>query len=75
MTLNEFLKARGSAADLSERINVPQALISQWKKGIRRPSVTHCALIEKGTDGEVRCEELRPDLNWALIRNTQPEKD
>lgn len=26
--------------------------------------------IEKHTDGAVRCEELRPDVDWAYLRGT-----
>jgi DNA-binding transcriptional regulator YdaS (Cro superfamily) len=28
-----------------------------------------CPVIERETGGAVRCEELRPDVDWAYLRN------
>ena len=28
-----------------------------------------CIEIENQSRGEVRCEDLRPDVNWSVIRN------
>lgn len=30
-----------------------------------------CPEIEKATGGEVKCEELRPDVDWAYLRGTK----
>ena len=30
--------------------------------------------IERESLGSVRCEDLRPDVDWAYIRNTQPKQ-
>lgn len=27
-----------------------------------------CIEIEDKSDGQVRCEDLRPDVNWAVVR-------
>lgn len=40
------------------------AVIYQWSKN--RVPADHCPDIEKLTG--VRCEELRPDVNWAVLR-------
>jgi DNA-binding transcriptional regulator YdaS (Cro superfamily) len=29
-----------------------------------------CIDIEKATSGQVRCETLRPDVDWAYLRNS-----
>lgn len=29
-----------------------------------------CISIERESGGKVRCEELRPDVDWAFIRGT-----
>jgi len=34
-----------------------------------------CINIERESKGAVRCEDLRPDADWAFIRNTQLESD
>lgn len=31
-----------------------------------------CIRIEYATQGAVRCEDLRPDINWGVLRSTQP---
>ena len=28
----------------------------------------HCPVIERATGGAVRCEELRPDVAWSVLR-------
>lgn len=28
-----------------------------------------CIEIEDKTKGEIRCEDLRPDVNWSILRN------
>lgn len=80
MKLSEFLTKRGSASELAEQINVPQAMVSQWKNCTRRPNIEQCFLIEKATEFNVTRQELRPDVNWQLIgaasiRNTSQESD
>jgi len=27
-----------------------------------------CILIEENTKGKIICEELRPDINWSILR-------
>ncbi len=31
-----------------------------------------CIAIERESDGTVRCEDLRPDVDWAYLRGTAP---
>lgn len=31
-----------------------------------------CISIERVTGGDVRCEELRPDVEWWVVRGTSP---
>ena len=33
-------------------------------------SAERCIQIEKATAGAVRCEQLRPDIDWAYLRGT-----
>lgn len=30
-----------------------------------------CIAIERESDGAVRCEDLRPDVDWAYLRGTE----
>ena len=36
----------------------------------RRASVSLAINIERESDGAIRCEELRPDVDWDYIRGT-----
>lgn len=37
-------------------------------------SAETCILIEEHSQGQVCCEALRPDINWAVIRGHCPEQ-
>ena len=70
MTLTEYLNRRGAVNQLSVATGLNPVLISQWKTGARRVPAEHCPDIERATDGQVRCEDLRPDVDWAYLRAT-----
>lgn len=57
-------------AEFARRLGVTKACVWQWENERPVPS-EHCPTIEKMTRGEVRCEELRPDLadGWSYLRN------
>lgn len=73
MKLEEFLiqDGKGAGSRLARKINVPNVLISQWKKGIQRVPADKCLLIEAATDRKVKCEDLRPDVAWFVIRESK----
>lgn len=59
----------------------PSKLAAALGNGVRRQHVEHwlktgavpperCIAIEKATHGAVRCEEMRPDVDWAYLRGT-----
>lgn len=62
------------ATDLACAIGVHPVLISQWAGGVRRVPSDRCISIEKATDGVVRCEDLRPDIDWTYLRGTAETK-
>lgn len=69
MTLTEYLNsAQGGGAALASAMGVPPELISQWKTGARRVPAARCPVIERLTGGAVRCEDLRSDIDWAVLR-------
>lgn len=69
MTLNDYVsKQRGSAAFLARALGVPEELVSQWKTGARRVPAERCPQIERLTEGAVLCEEMRPDVEWDVLR-------
>lgn len=42
--------------------------------GQKRASVALCIALERETGGEVRCEELRPDIDWQFLQQRKPRE-
>lgn len=40
--------------------------VQSWLR--TRVPAEYCPLIERATGGRVRCEDLRPDVAWAIVR-------
>lgn len=45
--------------------------LQNWVRRKRVPP-TYCIPIERLLDGQVRCEQLNPDLDWTYLRGTSP---
>lgn len=60
----------GGQSGLAKLLGTTPASINQWVSGVRRVPAERCPEIERITQGAVRCEELRPDVNWAVLRGT-----
>lgn len=68
--LNRAIEAAGGITSMARQLNLnSHAVIHQWR--IKRVPADICPDIEALTG--VRCEELRPDVNWAVLRK-QPRK-
>lgn len=70
MDLKTYLDQRGSNRDLARAVGVSDVIVSQWKTGTRQVAAERCPSIERATGGQVRCEDLRPDVDWAYLRAT-----
>jgi len=69
MELNAFVKRNfKSSLAFAERLGVSGPTVHYWMIGRKKPSIDHCKAIEFVSGGEVRCEELRPELNWKYLR-------
>lgn len=62
--LARALVACESQAELARRIGATAQQIHEWRKGERPIPLHQCPLIEQATGGEVRCHELRDDVEW-----------
>lgn len=67
MDLATYLQEPGAASRLAREIGKPAAMVSQFKAGTRTIPVQVCIAIERATKGSVRCEELRPEIDWAYL--------
>lgn len=70
MKLIDYLNKSGSGNQLARDTGIHPVLISQWKTGARQVPADRCIEIERATGGVVRCEDLRPDVDWAYLRAT-----
>ncbi len=61
------IKICGSQAELSRRIVAATQQVNEWTKGERPIPPARCEQIENATDGAVRCEDLRRDLDWIRV--------
>lgn len=59
----------GSQSALADLCGVSKGAVSQWKDADRQVPAEYCPLIERATDGKVRCEDLRPDVEWGVLRD------
>jgi DNA-binding transcriptional regulator YdaS (Cro superfamily) len=60
--------AVGGISRLAGVLRVTPPTVSQWVSGRRQIPAERCPEIEKATG--VTCEELRPDVQWGLLRGT-----
>jgi len=64
------LEGRGSLTVLASSINAFTSDVSNWSNHVRQVPAERCPDIEKATNGQVTCEELRPDIPWGVLRGT-----
>jgi len=70
--LDRAVAVVGSLQAVATRLGVTKGAVGQWKLDGRRVPAEHCPAIERMTGGVVRCEDLRPDVDWAYIRSSAP---
>lgn len=58
----------GSASALARLLKVTPTTVHEWRTGKRPVPMDRCPQIARATGFEVRCEELRPDIDWAAVR-------
>ena len=63
-------KAIGGQSALARALGVTPPTVNEWIKAKRPVPAERCPTIERLTLGAVRCEELRPDVDWAFLRAT-----
>lgn len=58
----------GGQSRLAELLGVKPPTVNQWVLGRRQVPAARCPEVERLS--AVRCEDLRPDVNWAVLRGT-----
>ena len=67
--LQKAIDRLGSQSQLAKALGLAPQVVSNW---IRRGNIPaeHCPAIERVTGGAVRCEDLRADVDWQTLRNS-----
>lgn len=76
MSLKSYIRSlpRESRPAFAARCGASLSHIRFVGYGVKRCSADLAIAIERATSGAVRCEELRPDIDWSYLRGsaTQP---
>jgi DNA-binding transcriptional regulator YdaS (Cro superfamily) len=65
--LNEAIGVAGGIVALSRQLNLKShTVINNWRN--TQVPAEHCPSVEEATG--VRCERLRPDVKWYVLRNS-----
>lgn len=75
-SLKQAVALVGGQAAMARTLSTPTRKLAQahvWKwlnspTPDRTPPAEYCPAIERATGGVVRCEALRPDIEWAVLR-------
>jgi DNA-binding transcriptional regulator YdaS (Cro superfamily) len=71
MSINAVRRAidhAGGVTALARKLDVSPPTVAQWASNTRPVPAERCPQIDRATSGAVRCEELRPDIEWAVLR-------
>jgi DNA-binding transcriptional regulator YdaS (Cro superfamily) len=60
----------GSVTEFARTLGVTPQAVCFWRDSKRQIPADKCPIIERVTVGAVTCEMLRPDVDWAYIRDT-----
>jgi DNA-binding transcriptional regulator YdaS (Cro superfamily) len=75
-TLRQFLKqlTPDEQVEFARQCGTSIGYIRKAMSINQRFSAELCIQFEQFSQGEIRCEDLRPDINWAVIRGHCPEQ-
>ncbi|MCU0092239.1 helix-turn-helix domain-containing protein [Pseudomonas koreensis] len=70
MTLSEYLKTmdKEGLEALAALCGTSVGQLKQVAYGNRRASAGLAVSLDRETSGVIRCEALRPDIDWAYLR-------
>jgi DNA-binding transcriptional regulator YdaS (Cro superfamily) len=62
------ISTAGGVSALAKELGATPQQVANWR--VRGVPVEYCPAIERATNGAVRCEELRPEVDWSYLRGT-----
>ena len=65
--LNKAIVLMGGLTEATRKLKVKRyQTIQSWR--VAGVPEKYCPMIERETGGEVRCEMIRPDVEWEVLR-------
>lgn len=78
MTLLDFIKPldKNALLSLARQCGTTPGQLKQVAYGNRRANASLAIALDRETEGVIKCEETRPDIDWAYLRNSSaPSED
>lgn len=72
--LQSAVEIAGSQVALARLVGVGEKTVWAWIHRGTKVNEIVALKIERATKGAVRCEDLRPDVDWAFIRGAGRSK-
>ena len=73
--ITEAINGAGGPAKVSRACGVSVQAVCFWRDGLRTLPADQCITLEKLNHGRIRCEDLRPDVDWAYLRTIQSPQE
>ena len=70
--IEQAIRAAGGVSKLAAALGVKPQHVCNWAVRRQVPA-ERCPSIERATRGAVRCEDLRPDVDWSVLRQPVAE--
>lgn len=76
MNLHDYIKPldKTSLESFAARCGTTVGQLKQVAYGYRRPGAALAISIERESCRSVVCEDMRPDIDWGYLRNSQPSQ-
>lgn len=68
--IKKAIEICGRQKSLAEACGVSQQAVNKWVSGKNNMDVKYIPAIIKATNGEVKPQELRPDVDWETIKQS-----
>nr|WP_294864370.1 helix-turn-helix domain-containing protein [uncultured Pseudogulbenkiania sp.] len=69
--IKDVIKEAGGPSAVGRALGVSSSAVNNWAARGHIPA-EHCPTLERLTGGKYRCEQMRPDVEWSVLRGASP---
>ncbi|WP_041702803.1 helix-turn-helix domain-containing protein [Pseudogulbenkiania sp. NH8B] len=69
--IRQLIKECGGAKRVAEELGITDRAVNNWIYRQQIPA-EYCPTLERLTSGKYRCEQMRPDVEWSVLRGASP---